>query len=83
MHMKMTWAVIGSLLINMMLGLAIAAVFSVSPPAQASELQGCAHAAVHAGHNPAAPGRAAPAAPGRAVSRHDGYLTAARMGWAI
>jgi hypothetical protein len=80
--MKMTWAVIGSLLINVMLGLAIAAVFSVSPPAQASEPQGCAHAAVQAGHNPAEPGRA-PAAPGRAVSRHDGYLTAARMGWAI
>jgi hypothetical protein len=77
MHMKMTWAVIGSLLINMMLGLAIAALFSVSPPAQASALQGCsgAHPEVHAGHSPAAPSRA--------LSRHDGYLTAARMGWAI
>jgi len=74
-HMKMTWAVLGSLLINMMLGLAIAAVFSVSPPAQASEPQGCSHAAVRAGHGPAAPGRAA--------SHHDGYLIAARMGWAI
>jgi hypothetical protein len=77
MHMKMTWAVIGSLLINAMLGLAIAAVFSVSPPAQASEPQRCsgAHAAVHVAHSPAAPGRA--------LSRHDAYLTAARMGWAI
>ena len=73
--MKTTWAVIGSLLINVMLGLAIAAVFSVSPPAQASELKGCSHSAVHAAHNPAAPGRT--------LSRHDSYLIAARMGWAI
>jgi len=76
--MKMTtWAVVGSLLINVMLGLAVAAVFSVAPPAQAAELHGCsgAHAAAHAGHSPAVPGRA--------VSRQDSYLIAARMGWAI
>ena len=68
-----TWAILGSLAINLMLGLAIATVFSVSPPAMAAELPGCsAHAA--------APARQAPAQPARTGHR---YIVAVRMGWAM
>src|ERR1700680_93735 len=37
-----TWAVVGSLLINLVLGLLVAAVFSVAPPARAAERARCA-----------------------------------------
>jgi hypothetical protein len=66
-----TWAILGSLVINLMLGLVIAAVFSVSPPAKAAGLLGCStHAAAHA--------RQAPAQPARSGNR---YIVAVRMGW--
>jgi hypothetical protein len=79
--MKMTtWAVLGSLAINLMLALVIAAVFSVAPTAQAAqaaEPQGCAamHAAAHA--------KQPPARPAPAPSSRSGYVVAARMGWAM
>jgi hypothetical protein len=74
--MKMTaWAVLGSLLINLVLGLLVAAVFSVAPVG-AAELHGCgaAHSPVHARPGPA------PSAPARS---HRSYLVEARMGWAV
>jgi len=46
-----TWAMLGSLVINLMLGLAVAAVFSASPPAMA------AAAAAHTRPAPAQPAR--------------------------
>jgi hypothetical protein len=68
-----TWAILGSLAINLMLGLAIATVFSAAPSAMAAELPGCsAHAA--------APARQAPAQPARTGHR---YIVAVRMGWAM
>ena len=70
--MTTTWAILGSLCINLMLGLAITAVFSVSPPVKAAELLRCpAHAAAHAPQ----------AAPPPAHSGHR-YIVAVRMGWA-
>jgi|HubBroStandDraft_6_1064221.scaffolds.fasta_scaffold116124_3 hypothetical protein len=72
---KMTpWAMIGSVVVNVMLGLAIAAVFSAAPSANASEAQSPDRHAAAPAHPPAP---AAPAAPG-----HKSYLTAVRMGWA-
>jgi hypothetical protein len=66
------WAIFGSLCINLMLGLVITAVFSVSPPVKAAELLRCpAHAAAHAPQ--------APPQPPRAGHR---YIVAVRMGWA-
>jgi hypothetical protein len=70
---RMTWAILGSLAINVMLGLAIATVFSVSPPAKAAELPGCS---THATGNT----RPAPAQPARSGHR---YIVAVRMGWAM
>jgi hypothetical protein len=68
-----SWAILASLAINLMLGLAIAAVFSVSPPARAAEVPGCStHAAPHT--------RPAPTPPARAGHR---YIVAVRMGWAM
>jgi hypothetical protein len=68
-----TWAILGSLVINLMLGLVIAAVFSVSPPATAAESTECsARAAVHS--------RQAPAQPARSGHR---YIVAVRMGWVM
>lgn len=67
-----TWAILGSLCINLMLGLVITAVFSVSPPVKAAELLRCpAHAAAHAPQAPPQPPR----------SGHR-YIVAVRMGWA-
>ena len=68
-----SWAIFGSLLISLMLGLAIATVFSVSPVATAAELARCpaAHGATHA-----APVTTQPARPGHR------YIVAVRMGWA-
>jgi hypothetical protein len=71
-----TWGILGSLGINLMLGLVIAAVFSLSPPVKAAELLRCsAQAAAHA---PQAP--AQPAQPARSGRR---YIVAVRMGWAM
>jgi len=66
-----TWAVLGSLLINLVLGLLVAAVFSVAP-ARAAERAPCAGG--HAVHTTQSPDRPAPV--------HRGYLVAVRMGWA-
>jgi hypothetical protein len=74
--MKMTaWAVLGSLFINLLLGLLVASVSS-GAPVGAAELHGCpgAHPAGHA-----RPG-AAPPAPARS---HPSPLVEARMGWAV
>ena len=69
----MTWAILGSLAISVMLGLAIATVFSVSPPAKAAELPGrSTHATAHTPPAPAQPAR----------SGHR-YIVAVRMGWAM
>jgi hypothetical protein len=68
-----TWAIMGSLVINLMIALLIAAVFSMPPPATAAESTGCAaHAAAHA--------QPAPAQPARPNHR---YIVAVRMGWAM
>ena len=68
-----TWAILGSLLINLMLSLALAAVFSVTPAANAAELPGCSTQATP--HT-----RPAPAQPARPGHR---YIVAVRMGWAM
>jgi hypothetical protein len=77
MHMKMTaWAVLGSLFINLMLGLLVATVFSVAPPARAAELYGCS------GTHPAVLVKQTPPHPAAAPSHHS-YLVEVRMGWAV
>jgi len=49
-----SWAIVGSLVINLMLGLAIAAVFSGSPTAAAADLARCpAQTATHSARAPA------------------------------
>jgi len=68
-----TWAILGSLVINLMLGLVVAAVFSVSRPATAAESAQCP---THA----SAPSRRAPGQPARSGQR---YIVAVRMGWAM
>jgi hypothetical protein len=69
-----TWAILGSLCINLMLGLVIASVFSVSRPVTAAELPRCStHATTRAGSAP-------PAQPARSGNR---YIVAVRMGWAL
>jgi cytochrome bd-type quinol oxidase subunit 2 len=68
-----SWAIVGSLVINLMLGLAIAAVFSGSPTAAAADLARCpGHTVTHS----------APAAPQPARPGHR-YIVAVRMGWAM
>ena len=69
-----TWAALGSLFINVMLGLVIAAMFSATPSAQAGEPahQSCAG---QANHTKQAPPQATPAPTRRA------YLVEVRMGW--
>jgi hypothetical protein len=62
-----SWAVFGSLLINVAFGLAVAGAVSAARPLLATALAQCAH---HA-----------PDATRRPVSGH--YLAAVRMGWAI
>jgi hypothetical protein len=74
-----TVGVLGSLAVNVMLGLAVAAVFSVTPAGRAEAAQ------VQAAGTESAPCAAQPAAqPGaHAVPGGQGdYLVAARMGWA-
>jgi len=67
-----TWAVLGSLLINLVLGLLVAAVFSVAPAARAAERAACAGGRpVHTTQTPDRPALV-----------HRGYLVAVRMGWA-
>ena len=67
-----TWAVLGSLTINLVLGCIIALVFSAAPAVQAAEVPaGTAKA-------PATP-VAAPAPQG---GKKDSYIVAVRMGWA-
>ena len=67
-----TWAILGSLVLNLMLGLVMAAVFSVSPATAAESAQCAVHGA--------APTRQAPAQPARPGHR---YIVAVRMGWAM
>jgi hypothetical protein len=67
-----SWAVLGSLLINLVLALLVAAVFSVAPPAHAAE-----HAACALGH----PVHTTQTA-NRPILVHSDYLVAVRMGWA-
>jgi len=64
-----TWAVLGSLLINLALALLVAVVFNV-PPARAAERAQCAGRTMHATHTPDRPALV-----------HRGYLVAVRMGW--
>jgi len=72
-----TWAAFGSLMINLMLGLVIAAVFSAAPPARADQVRVCAaHAAAH---THAAPAQPAPSS----APVHKSHIVAVRMGWAI
>jgi hypothetical protein len=66
-----SWAVLGSLLINLVLALLVAAVFSAAP-ARAAEHAACAVG--HPVHATQTPDRPAPV--------HHGYLIAVRMGWA-
>ena len=65
-----SWAVLGSLLINLVLALLVAAVFSVAP-ARAGEGAPCAGR--HPVHTTPTPDRPAPV--------HRGYLVSVRMGW--
>ena len=67
-----TWAMLGSLGINLMLGVAVAAAFSASLPALAAASTACPA-------NHAAQTRSAPAQPARSGRR---YIVAVRMGWA-
>ena len=91
-----TWAILGSLCINLMLGLVITAVFSVSPPVNAAELLRCpvqaaahaaqaAKAAEYAAQAAARAAHAAAHAP-QALPQHprsgNRYIVAVRMGWA-
>jgi len=71
--MKTTTAVgiMGSVLINLMLGIVIAAVFSVTPTAQAREIAQCP--AQHTEH--------ASGQPALERGRSGGHLVAVRMGW--
>ena len=69
-----TWAVLGSLVVNLGLGLVVAAVFSVSPPARAAESSHCT--AGHAAHSTHVSERPV------LVQQHHAYVVAARMGWA-
>jgi hypothetical protein len=68
------WALAGSLLINLVLGLLVAAALSVYAPAQAAEAARCAKHAVQ-------PSRA-PERTSTPTTHHRGYVVAARMGWA-
>jgi hypothetical protein len=70
-----TWALAGSLLINLVLGLLVAAALGVDASAQAAEPT---HCATQRAVQPArAPERAS-----TPTTHHRGYVVAARMGWA-
>ncbi|HVN45062.1 MAG TPA: hypothetical protein VMT66_07395 [Steroidobacteraceae bacterium] len=68
----MTWAIFGSLAINLVLGLAIAAVFTAAPRASAAAATRCSTQQAKP-----APSAAAP----RPAAAHR-YIVAVRMGWA-
>lgn len=68
-----TVGVLGSLAINLALGLLVAAVFSISPVAHAREVAQCPE-------QKAAQPAAQPAAPAE-HERAGGHLAAVRMGW--
>jgi hypothetical protein len=65
-----TVGVLGSLVINLMLGLAVAAVFSVTPAAQARDARCAAEQAVQPTLNPTL------------LPEQGDYVVATRMGWA-
>jgi hypothetical protein len=65
-----TWAVLGSLLINLVLGLLVAAVFSVAPEGAGQSAPGGPGNPVHITQTPDRPALV-----------HRGYLVAVRMGW--
>jgi hypothetical protein len=67
-----TWAVLGSLAINFVLGCVVALVFSAAPAVQAAEAP---RAPASAPATPAPP-------PAQDGSKKDDYLVAVRMGWA-
>ncbi len=69
------WAVAGSLLANLVLGLLVAAALSVAGAAQAGEPAHCA------GQRAVQPSRA-PDRPSPPATHRHGYVVAARMGWA-
>ncbi len=71
MNRTTTWAVLGSVAINLVLSLLVALVFSVAPGVQAQER------APPSAHGPATTPRGKTAEP----ARSDSYLTAVRMGW--
>jgi hypothetical protein len=71
-----TWAVLGSMVINLMLAFAVAAVFSVTPRAQATVAQASA-APARAICSHTAPREVSPAV----HEQGDSYLVAVRMGW--
>ena len=75
-----TVGVLGSLAVNVMLGLAVAAVFSVAPVSRAEAAQLEATGAVSAPC--AARPTAQPAARAAVAAKQGDYLVAARMGWA-
>jgi hypothetical protein len=62
-----SWAIVGSLLINVAFGLVVTGAVHAARPAVATALAQCT--------------RHAPSAPRRPVSGH--YLAAVRMGWAV
>jgi hypothetical protein len=66
-----TFGIVGSLVINLMLGVIVAAVFSVTPAAQAHEVAQCPmeHAAQPV------------SAPAQEREQAGGHLVAVRMGW--
>ena len=68
-----TWAILGSLVINLMLGATVAALFSVSPPAQAVEASAC----------PTPLPTQARQTPAQSTRSRPRYIVAVRMGWAM
>jgi len=72
-----TWAVLGSVVINLALAFAVAAVFSVTPRAQATVVQATAAPAAREAMCSHAPREVRPAA----HEQGDSYLVAVRMGW--
>lgn len=65
-----TWAVLGSVTINLVLSLVVALVFSVAPAVQGHELA-----------RPSSNSAATPSVKTADHAKSDSYLTAVRMGW--
>ena len=70
MNRTTTWAVLGSVAINLLLSLVVALVFSVAPAVQAQELA-----------PPSANGPPTPHGKTADHAKSDSYLIAVRMGW--